>query len=216
MSNRLGRCKSGFLKRVGEAEKLVHDVSLARHATLQRLALRLSQKHWMYEIALLKLLVGSERFFEDCLGFYAMGERSPGGYRPRRRRQRQIQASHRQVLATFRADRDYGEWSDPQAVIERADCWLVDGRPFRDPVSGTSQLLTYLRHLRNVIAHESGASRQKLRKSTRRLYGAVPRSLCPGQQLASPGPTGISFLAGGTLFDSAVATFRAIAGQLVP
>lgn len=213
MSNRLGRCKSGFLKRVDRAEKLVHDVSLARHATLPRLALRLSQKYWVYEIALLKLLVGSERFFEDCLGFYAIGERSPGGYRPRRRRK--IQVSHREVLATFRGDRDYLEWSDPQAVIERADHWLVDARPFRDPISATSQLLTYLRHLRNVIAHESGASREKLRSSTRRLYGAVPRSLCPGQQLASPGPTGIPGLTDSTLFESALATFRAIAGQLV-
>lgn len=168
----------------------------------------------MYEIALLKLLVGSERFFEDCLGFYAIGERSPGRYRPRRRRR--IQVSHQQMLATVRGDRDYVEWSDPQRVIDRADLWLVDGRPFRDPISATSQLLTYLRHLRNVIAHESAASREKLRNSTRRLYGAVPRSLCPGQQLASPGPTGIPGLMGGTLFDSALATFRAVAGKLVP
>src|SRR5690606_14908195 len=141
-------------------------------------------------------------FFEESLGLYVIGERTESGYRPRRRRI--IQSSLPSILEVFRGEQDFIGWNDPTAIIERAEKWLRDGGPYQNTLAGASRLISYLRWMRNAIAHASDSATEKYERATRNLYGAVPKRLTPGSQLLRPPPPAIPYLIGPTLFDASI------------
>jgi hypothetical protein len=120
------------------------------------------------------------------------------------------------MLNVFRGDQNFVGWNDPAIIITRAEQWLRRGEPFQTTLAAGSQLLSYLRTMRNAIAHSSDSAIEKYEKATRRLYGAVPGRLCPGTQLTEAPPAAIPGLVGATLFDAAVAVYRLIALRIVP
>jgi hypothetical protein len=163
---------------------------------------------------LLKLVVASEQFFEVTLGLYAIGERTATGYRPRRRRR--VESSLPSILELFRGDQDFLGWNEPSVIIRRAERWLQNGEPYQTTLASASQLLAYLRIMRNAIAHASDNAAEKYENATRRLYGALPKRTTPGAQLVGPPPAGIPYLAGGNLFSASVSAYRLIATSIVP
>jgi hypothetical protein len=168
---------------------------------------------WAHEAALLKLVVASEQFFEVTLGLYALGERTRSGYRPRRRRH--IQSSLPSILEVFRGDQEFVGWNEPAVIIRRAERWLRQGEPYQTTLAAGSQLLTYLKIMRNAIAHASDNALEKYENATRRLYGALPRRVTPGAQLLQAPPAAIPYLAGATLFDASVSVYRLVALGIV-
>lgn len=214
MPNRLGRERAEFEQRIAESESFVNRCKAARSPGINRPALVTSQVEWAHEVATLKLVVASEQFFETTLGLYVLGKRTPTGYRVRRLRT--IASSLPAVLDVFTGDQDYLGWNSPTVIIERAERWLKGGGPYQGTLSSASQILVYLKKMRNAIAHDSDNARKEYQQATRRLYGALPRRVCPGAQLIQPPPPGISYLVGASLFESVVGTYRLIAKQIVP
>jgi len=214
MSDRLGKARARFECRLDTAQDFVARTVSARHARHQRPCFPVTQRHWAYEVALLKSVAAAEGFFEDSMALYIIGERSPSGFRPRRRTS--VEASHPQALDMLKGDQMFVGWNSPDVIIQRAHRWFVDGKPFESALSGGAQVLSYVRALRNVIAHDSRSARVKLVRETRRLYGAVPGKVIPGNQLSCAPPPGISYLRGSSLFEAIVRTYRAVASQIVP
>lgn len=213
-SSRLLRARAEFFSRIEIAEEFALRCRNARHPTATRCALTNRQIEWAAEMALLKLVLGSERFFELTLALYVLGDRAPSGFRPRRNRK--LDLSLAATTEVFRGDQDFVGWNDPSIIIQRAERWLKGGEPYRTTLSAASQLLGYLKQMRNVVAHESDSANEKYRKATRRLYGALPRRLCPGKQLISPPPPAIPYLIGVDLLDAAIASYRVVGRQIVP
>jgi hypothetical protein len=214
VANRLDKTKVAFQRSISDAEDFVRRCKNARHARHNRAAFAKTYVGWAHELATLKMIVASELFLEVSLGLYAIGNRAGSGYRPRRRRK--IDISLPEVLDVFRGDRPYVGWVDPGAVIGRAENWLRSGEPFRTALSSTSQLLSFVQKMRNVIAHESESAFDKYEQEARRLYGARPKEVSPGCQLAAPPPAGLTGVLGVSLFDGVAGTYRWIASTIVP
>jgi hypothetical protein len=212
--SRLSKARAEFEARTREAEAFVLRCRGVRHATSNRRGLTGGQIEWTAETAALKLVVASERFFEVTMALYALGIRAPSGYRPRRLRK--FDSSLSQMMQVFKGDQDFIGWNDPRTIISRAERWLKGGEPYRTTLASASQLLSYLKKMRNAIAHESDSANDKYQNATRSLYGALPRRVCPGAQLISPPPAGIPFLIGQTLFDAAIQSYRVVAQRIVP
>lgn len=211
---RLEAARSAFEARLLAAEEFVNRSAAARHPHANRPALRSAHIEWANEAALLKVIVASEQFLETTLGLYAIGERAASGYRPRVKRR--VVLSLPAMLHVFRGDQDFVGWNDPAAVIRRAEAWLRNGEPFQTSLSASSQLLSYLRQMRNVIAHESNSANEKYERATRRLYGALPRRSSPGLRLMDLPPASIPYLTGSSLFQASIGTYRLLAAGIVP
>lgn len=213
MSNRLDKARGAFEKSIAEAEDFAQRCSHSRHARQNKAALTKNHIGWAHELATLKMIVASERFLEVSLGLYAIGSQTGSGYRPRRRRQ--ITMPLPEVLAVFRGDQAYVGWVDPGAVIGRAQKWLRHGEPFQTALSSTSQVLSLVQKMRNVIAHESDSAFDKYENETRRLYGARPKVVGPGTQLMAAPPASLTGIAGASLFIGVAGTYRWIAKSVV-
>ena len=210
---RLDNARRKFESRVLDAESFVLLSRTARTAAANRPAFRMNHVEWVHETALLKLVVASEEFFEVTLGLYALGERTQTGYRPQRRRL--IRSSLPSILEVFRGDQDFVGWNEPAVIIRRAERWLRQGEPYQTTLGAASQMLTYLRIMRNAIAHESDSALAKYENATRRLYGALPSRLSPGAQLLQPPPGAIPYLVGASLFEASVGVYRLVGQGIV-
>lgn len=213
MPNRLHQVRARFESRIAAAEHFVDRCSLACHASTTARSLNLAQMEWAYEASLVKIIIASEEFFENSLGLFVLGQRTPSGYRPRRRRT--LDTSLPQALDVFRGDQDFVGWNSPTTIIDRAERWLRNGEPFRTPLSAGSQLLVYLRRMRNLICHDSDSAFEEYERATRALYGALPSRLIPGAQLLASPPGPIPHVPGSNLFETVVAAYRFIAQQVV-
>lgn len=209
---RLGR--GTFLRAVAEAEDFVGRGLVAARGNSKTLAFTGSQRHWIAEHGLLKLTVAWDSFAEMSLGCYVTGERAPSGYRARRLRI--IRTSVSEAIRTFRGDKEFIDWISPSVVIKRAEAWLVDGEPFTTGLAGASQLLGYIKLMRNAIAHESESATEKFRQRSRGIYGSLTGRITPGTQLLSPCPAVFKPATPATLLEHTVATYRALASAIVP
>ena len=214
MPNRLGRERLLFERRIGQAEQLVTRCAQARHSAQNRLALTRAELEIVHEIALLKAIVASEQFLERTLGLYVLGTRSPSGYRARRLHQ--MRGSLTQVLTIFRGDKTFVGWNSPTVVIARASRWLRNGEPFQSHLAAASQFLTYMRKMRNAVAHDSDNAQEEYEDATRRLYGALPIVVSPGYQLMNSAPPALPAAGPGSLFTTAMAIYRGIASRIAP
>ncbi len=196
------------------AEEFVERCRGARHPTHNRPALIGSHIEWGYETAVIKLTVAADQFLEVTLGLYALGHKTANGYRPRRIRT--VRSSLPSMLEVFRGDQKFIGWNVPSTVIDRSARWLKGGEPYQTTLSASSQLLSYLRKMRNAIVHESDDAIEKYENATRSLYGAVAVRLSPGVQLAGPLPPAIPLLVGANLFEATTGMYRVIAQGIVP
>jgi len=213
-ANRLSRARSEFERRILEAEDFLRRSQSARHATANRRALTVSQIEWAAETSILRMVVASESFFEITMALYARGSRSPGGYRPRRLRR--LTMTVPEICQVFRGDQEFVGWNSPSVMVRRAERWFKGGEPFQSTLSGASQLLAYLRKMRNAVVHQSDTSVEGYVNATRKLYGALPRRVSPGNQLLAPPPAAIAYLVGANLFEAAANSYRSVARSLVP
>jgi hypothetical protein len=214
MPGKLRRVRETFLRAVDEAEDFVDRGLTAVRGGSKTLAFTSSQRCWIAEHGLLKLTVAWDSFAETSLGCYAIGERAPSGYKARRLRI--IRASVSEATRTFRGDKEFIDWISPSVVIKRAEAWLVDGEPFTTGLAGASQLLGYIKLMRNAIAHESEAATKKFKQRSRGIYGSLSGKLAPGIQLLSPCPAAFKPASPTTLLEHTVATYRALASTIVP
>jgi len=199
---------------IANAEEFLNRSRIARHSTDNRAAFTQAQIEWCAEQGLLKLTVACEAFLEQALGAYVIGETAPGGFRPVRKRK--LKMPHKQALQIFRGDLKFVGWISPGKVMERAESWLRDGEPFAGALAPVSQVLGYVRLMRNSIAHESESATEEFLDRTRNLYGALPRPVSPGHQLLQPCPASLPGLVGADLFSAIVATYRSLSTTVVP
>jgi hypothetical protein len=209
---RLARAR--FEAKIAECQEYVRRCQIARHQTAERSALSAKQIEWAVETGTLKLVVASERFFETSMALYALGHHAPNGYRPRRLRR--LDCSVPEMCEIFMGDQNFVGWNDPSTIIQRAEGWFKNGEPYQTNLSGTSRLVSYLKKMRNAIAHESATAYETYSRETRNLYGALPRRVQPGAQLLGPPPAAIPYLTATTLFESVLACYRSLAAGIAP
>lgn len=214
MPHHLLRARTAFLREIDDAADFFSRANSARHQSIERKAFTTAQREWCAEHTLLKLTVGAECFLEQALGAYVIGERAPSGYRPRRIRR--INASLPEALRIFRGDRDFVGWITPGQVIKRAEGWLRNGEPFSSALSPVSQVLGYVRLMRNSIAHESESAQDQFLDRTRALYGALAPNTSPGGQLLQPPPAALGALVGRNLLTGITEVYRAVSSAVVP
>lgn len=213
MASPLARTRTGFVRAVDEAETfLVRARSRPARAGGAATSFTRNQLEWCAETSLLKAFLALEVFLEDCMALYVVGERAPGGRRPRRLKK--LDGTTKQAKETFKGGKAFVKWNNSGEVIKRASEWLKDGEPFTTALSGASTPLGYLRVVRNAIAHESESAADQFSEQTRKLYGAVPRRLTPGSVLL--GPCAAALGPHATLIDGSFVVLRAIAAGVVP
>ena len=71
------------------------------------------------------------------------------------------------------------DWTSPDEMIKRAELYLFDGFPVKNPYTLNKTTLTDLKRLRNHIAHNSKESLDGYKIVLRRHYGTNPLILLP-------------------------------------
>jgi hypothetical protein len=216
MARRLAIVRGQFATSVTSALEFAQRGQNARHHAVAQPAFRRQELEWIYEAALMKVFVAWETYMESVMGCYAIGQRAPSGYRAPRLRQRRVQMSLSEILRVFRGDQRFVGWSEPGIVIRRARDWFKNGEPFATRVGAAAQTVSYLRILRNAIAHESESAQDTFVSETRRLYGAAVARPTPGGQLLGPCPAAIPGLTGASLLQGAAQVLSATASALAP
>lgn len=78
----------------------------------------------------------------------------------------------------------YLQWANPDDIIKRAELYLKDGFPLKQPFANNRQLLHTFRIIRNHIAHDSEESMNQYMKVIRNHFGGNPLKLpSPGEFL---------------------------------
>jgi len=157
--------------------------------------------------------VAWERFLELSLAHYVLGERAPSGYRPKRIIK--MRATLPRMRKVFAGDKNYVGWIESGVVRKRAGVWLKDGGPYGPALTSGGTLLTYLRKLRNVVAHDSESAFGEFEDATRQYYGSVPSNFSAGGQLLAVSAPSFGGT-GGELLSDAFAAYRLLAQQIVP
>lgn len=204
---------SRFLNVLDAASGFADRCNTAQQRGSSRPGLRIGERAWAHEVALLKVWTAWEVFLEHTLAAYVIGESAPGGRTFARRRT--LNTSHPEALRILRGDRDFVGWSSPEAVITRSEAWLRDGEPFSTSLAAASQSLSLLRAMRNAVCHESEAAITRYLSILRKRYGAAPRFSQPGRVLMGRCPP-IRGLTGPDLFTASMSMFRAVAQQILP
>ena len=76
------------------------------------------------------------------------------------------------------------DWTSPDNVVKRAETYLVDGEPFKTPLSSAMTSLRDMKKIRNHIAHNSRESNQGYKQVIIKHYGTLPLKLpTPGKYL---------------------------------
>lgn len=149
---------STFERRVARLQVVKADAEKARASG----HLKLRDVDHIYESTMLGVVTAFEGLLEELFFVCALGKSGQTHVRPRAEFRHRADAE-RVVLAE--ASRGFVDWLPIPATLERAEAYLVGGRPFsllraRGQDKG---LLKEVVTVRNAIAHRGGAARDRFR-----------------------------------------------------
>jgi hypothetical protein len=124
---------------------------------------------------------GYENFLRDIFLLYCMERKPKSGQvvisylQPR-------DFQHAEML--IQSSMPFLDWSNPNAVIVRAELYLAQGFPIKLPISTNQDLLADYKRIRNHIAHNSKESLDEYKKTIRKHLGTIPLNIpSPGEFL---------------------------------
>jgi hypothetical protein len=125
-------------------------------------ALRIADVHSVYESLFLRAVGGFESFLE---GLFLEIMRENISYPRKRRVAKRVTFSSRAALMdVLLQGAKYLDWLPIKRTQERADRYLLGGRPFADFDGGDRSMITTIVTIRNAIAHESAHSAGEFRR----------------------------------------------------
>jgi hypothetical protein len=134
------------------------------------------------ELAFLRAFLAWETFLEESFVLYLLGHKPPRGRVPHR--------------FTFPPNRKFAEqWVIPEhrpyatwnaaSVIDRAQRFFRDGRPFTNALRANQSLLDESKIIRNAMAHKSRTAYDKFENLVRIKLGTLPLNLSVGNFLGT-------------------------------
>lgn len=204
---------TGFLRSLKDCERLAVDAyawSLPNPAGARPYISR-QRRDSMTEMAFLRAFLAWEAFVEESFILYLVGQRAPRGRPPRRHA---FPPNYKTATEWVVPEgRQYAGWTVPHHVSDRAERFFHNGRPFTPVLRSNQNVFEEARTIRNAIAHESLAARQKFETLVRSKLGTLPPHLTVGGFLSIGVPASvppISFL------DFYVGKIEFAANQIVP
>ena len=129
------------------------------------------------EMAYLRAFLAWESFLEESFVLYLWGKRPPVGNPPKRYVSPPTRRLAEQLAAEGKA---YADWTVAQKIIERADRFLQDGKPYSPVLKSHRHTLEEMKTIRNAIVHMSTHSQDRFKSLTRRKLGTYPSNLTIG------------------------------------
>ncbi len=80
--------------------------------------------------------------------------------------------TEKHAIEIFCLEKEYIDWTNPDAVVERAEILFRDHRPITDPLKSNMQDLRDMKKIRNFVAHGSTESFKKFQNLTLSRIGA--------------------------------------------
>lgn len=165
-----------------ELKRLEHlDAENQARYSASASALSKHQLHFLTEAIFFRAFRAYESFVREIFLLYCMGHRPRSGHKvttflnPRN-------FSHAEEL--IQSSMPFLEWTNPDTVIARAELYLEDGFPIKQPYTIHRETLFDFRRIRNHIAHDSKESLNGYLAVLRRHYGTVPLKVpSPGEFL---------------------------------
>lgn len=143
-------------------------------------------KEIVNEIAFLRAFLAWEAFLEESFILYLWGKAPPRGHPPRRYALPPTRKVTEKLI--IRAGRPYADWANVLKVIELAECYFEDGKPY-SLLAIHQNKFQDIRIIRNAIAHASTHSWESFQGLARReLRGTYPPNLTIGGFLSMTVP----------------------------
>ena len=210
---RLRTVLADFLQSLQECKQLAADAYVWSSPGTRRTRPFILQKGHAYitEMAFLHVFSAWESFVEESFILYLVGQAPPGGRAPKRY---VFPPNHDTAMEWVVPEgRSYVQWTDAQAVRERAGRFFRDGRPFAPVLRSNQNMLKEVLIVRNAIVHSSVNARGKFETLVRDKVKTLPPNLTVGEFLSTtePGSTSpASFL------EFYIAKIDWVAQQIVP
>jgi len=137
------------------------------------------QKHYSTIVGLsyLQGFLAWEQFIEESFILYLLGKKSPSGFRPFRYAF-PPNRKHAQDLA--KGDRRFSDWTNASHVVEKAQRYFRDGKPYYDALRSRTNLLSEMKTIRNAITHRSSESDERFQALVRTKLTYYPSDVSPG------------------------------------
>lgn len=137
------------------------------------------------ELVFLRAFLAWETFLEESFILYLLGHKPPKGRVPHRF----TFPPNRKSAETWviPEHRQYATW-DAESVINRAQRFFRDGRPFTNALRPSQNLLDESKTIRNAMAHESRTAHDKFENLVRIKLGTLPLNLSVGSFLGTTIP----------------------------
>ena len=163
----------------------------------------------MVELAFLRSFLAWERFLEESFILYLLGKQPPRGSRPRRF----AMAPDAKAAQEFVCEgRGYTTW-DGSSTMTRARRFFRGGRPYTNAIEPRRHLLSEAQTIRNAIAHESQAARQRFETLVRDKLGTLPPKTTIGRFLSTQIPGSVRVE---SYFAFYLDGMRSVAREVVP
>lgn len=139
------------------------------------------QLHLLTESIFFSAYRSYEQFVRDVFILYCLEKNTQSG---KKVRSYLDPTSFHHAERMLQSSMQFIDWNSPELLIERADLYLKDGFPIKDPYIANTGSLNDFKHIRNHIAHRSENSLNKYQKVVRRHYGFAPlQTPEPGEYL---------------------------------
>jgi len=216
VSPSLARLKKRFAQVCKAQEGFVCSLpSLQKNLQGKSTAINASQQETLCEMAFVVLFTAWEQFLETSFETYVV-EAPLSAFR---NRHRVLVIDVETARGLIRGSRKYVEWSEPQAVRDRAEVFFKRGEPFESALSAVTDDVQKMKTIRNRCVHHSQHAIEQYEKMIRKIFGAG-RRLTPGRLLLNAPPPGLSTGAGAGTYSSVFRLYSEIlstaAGQIVP
>lgn len=176
MAPHLTSVLTGFQETLADCRRLASDarqwsIAGARHRIGR------GRRDSMIELAFLRGFLAWEGFLEESFLLYMLGKKPPTGRAPVRY---VLPPTRRAAHALAAGGRDYAKWDTGNDVVTLAERCFRDGRPYAGVLRGEQQMLQDVKTVRNAIAHDSTAARERFEGLVRRQLTVLPPKITIG------------------------------------
>jgi hypothetical protein len=170
-----------FIAEIRRLERFDSENQIKFNASVRKETLSLRQLHLLTEHTFFIAFRTYEGFIRDLFLLYCLEkphssqEKVVSYLRPR-------DFIHTETL--IQSAMTFLDWASPDIVIARAETYLKNGFPIKQPYETNIIYLRDFKHIRNHIAHNSKESLEGFKKVVKRHYGTMPLVIpSPGEFL---------------------------------
>lgn len=185
---KLGTTLASLIKHLGQMEQFAAAAQQWVSIPIPKGVPKFTVPHMemVTEMAFLRAFSAWEAFLEESFILYLWGKAPPRGRAPKRYAYPPTRRVAEQIVVT--EGRDYADWSNFHNVIDRAERFFENGKPYSDALKSQQSKLQDIQTIRNAIAHSSAHSWERFQRLVRRELATYPPNLTIGGLLAMTMP----------------------------